>query len=156
MKWFSIQREVKYPQSGNKYRVFSMYDIHTGNIFFKLEIDYNKEVVYRFDCLSEYEAIKEDLKVFCLTLVPSYYKSFIQMLGKIEIKIYYNKYGDCTRYVDFTLAGVNLFGSYKLSELTLPLLCKELNKVFSEVIEFKQWMNMELRNYKIKLLTDVV
>ena len=88
--------------------------------------------------------------------VPSYYKSFITMLGRIEIRIYYNKYGDCTRYVDFTLAGVNLFGSYKLSELTLPLLCKELNKVFSEVIEFKHWMTKELRDYKIKVLTDEV
>ncbi len=92
--------------------------------------------------------------------VPSYYKSVaiykVPSIGRIEIKIYYNKYGDCTRYVDFTLAGVNLFGSYKLSELTLPLLCKELNKVFSEVIEFKHWMTKELRDYKIKVLTDEV
>ncbi len=96
MKWFSIQREVKYrnitiynPQSGNKYRVFSMYDIHTGNIFFKLEIDYNKEEVYRFDCLSEYEEIKEDLKVFCLTLEqdePYYYDKWIKPLFR-DIKI---------------------------------------------------------------------
>ena len=88
--------------------------------------------------------------------VSSYYKIFIPMLGKVEIKIYYNKHGAGTKYVDFMLGGVNLFGSYKLSELTLPLLCKELNKVFSEVIEFKHWMTKELRDYKIKVLTDEV
>ncbi len=82
--------------------------------------------------------------------VPSYYKIFIPMLGKVEIKIYYNKHGDGTKYVDFMLGGVNLFGCYKLSELTLPILCKELNKFFSKLIEFKDWMTIELRNYKIE------
>jgi len=88
--------------------------------------------------------------------VSSYYKIFIPMLGTVEIKIYYNKYGDCTRYIDFMLGGVNLFGSYKLSELTLPILCKEMNKFLSQDSKFKEWMTRELRNYKIKLLTDVV
>jgi hypothetical protein len=54
------------------------------------------------------------------------------------------------------LGGVNLFGSYKLSELTLPILCKEMNKFLSQDSKFKEWMTRELRNYKIKLLTDVV
>ncbi len=88
--------------------------------------------------------------------VPSYYKIFIPMLGVVEIKIYYNKYGDCVRYIDFMLGGVNLFGCYKLSELTLPILCKEMNKFLSQDSKFKEWMTRELRNYKIKLLTDVV
>jgi hypothetical protein len=82
--------------------------------------------------------------------VPSYYKIFIPMLGKVEIKIYYNKHGDGTKYVDFMLGGVNLFGCYKLSELTLPILCKELNKFLSQYSEFKEWMTIELRNYKIE------
>ena len=82
--------------------------------------------------------------------VPSYYKSFIPMLGKVEIKIYYNKDGDGTKYVDFMLGGVNLFGCYKLSELTLPILCKELNKFLSQDSKFKEWMTIELRNYKIE------
>lgn len=82
--------------------------------------------------------------------VPSYYKIFIPMLGKVEIKIYYNKDGDGTKYVDFMLGGVNLFGCYKLSELTLPILCKELNKFLSQDSKFKEWMTIELRNYKIE------
>ena len=82
--------------------------------------------------------------------VSSYYKIFIPMLGKVEIKIYYNKHGDGTKYVDFMLGGVNLFGCYKLSELTLPILCKELNKFLSQDSKFKEWMTIELRNYKIE------
>ncbi len=84
--------------------------------------------------------------------VPSYYKSFITMLGKAEIKIYYNKHGDCTKYVDFMLGGVNLFASYKLSELTFPILYKELNKLFNQDYRFQKWSKTELRNYKIKTL----
>jgi len=82
--------------------------------------------------------------------VPSYYKSFITMLGKVEIKIYYNKHGDGTKYIDFMLGGVNLFGSYKLSELTFPILYKELNKIFSQDYRFQKWSKTELRNYKIE------
>jgi hypothetical protein len=82
--------------------------------------------------------------------VPSYYKIFIPMLGKVEIFINYNKDGDGTKYVDFFLGGVNLFGCYKLSELTLPILCKELNKFLSQDLKFKEWMTIELRNYKIE------
>jgi hypothetical protein len=82
--------------------------------------------------------------------VPSYYKIFIPMLGKVEIKIYYNKHADGTKYIDFMLGGVNLFGSYKVNELTLPILCKELNKFLSQDLKFKEWMTIELRNYKIE------
>jgi hypothetical protein len=32
--------------------------------------------------------------------VPSYYKAFVQMLGKVEIRIYYNKHGDGTKSVN--------------------------------------------------------
>jgi hypothetical protein len=82
--------------------------------------------------------------------VQSYYKIFIPMAGTVEIKIHYNKHGDGTKYVDFKLGGVNLFGCYKLSELTLPILCKELNKFLSQDSKFKDWMTTELRNYKIE------
>lgn len=87
--------------------------------------------------------------------VPSYYKSFVPMLGKIEIKIYYNKHGDGTKYVDFMLGGVNLFGCYKLKELDFTTLHKELSKMFGSDQKFIEWSKIELRNYKINSLYEV-
>ena len=87
--------------------------------------------------------------------VPSYYKSFVPMLGKVEIKIYYNKHADGTKYVDFMLAGVNLFGCHKLKDLNLTTLCEELNKIFGSDKRFIEWSTTELRNYKIDLLHEI-
>jgi hypothetical protein len=84
--------------------------------------------------------------------VPSYYKS---MFGKVEIKIYYNKHGDGTKYVDFVLAGVNLFGCCKLKDLNFETLHSELNKIFRSDHRFQEWSKIELRNYKIESLYEV-
>ena len=94
-----------------------------------------------------------DGKIF--NRVPSYYKSSITMLGKVEIKIYYNKHGDGTKYVDFMLAGANLFGCYKLKELNFTTLHKELSKMFGSDHRFIKWSKIELRNYKINSLYEV-
>jgi hypothetical protein len=87
--------------------------------------------------------------------VPSYYKAFLPNLGKVEISIYYNKHGDGTKYVDFLLAGVNLFGCYKLKELDFKTLHKELSKMFGSDQKFIEWSKIELRNYKINSLYEV-
>jgi hypothetical protein len=84
--------------------------------------------------------------------VPSYYKS---SFGKVEIKIYYNKHGDGTKYVDFVLAGVNLFGCCKLKDLNFETLHSELNKIFRSDHRFQEWSKIELRNYKIESLYEV-
>jgi len=87
--------------------------------------------------------------------VPSYYKAFVPNLGKVEISIYYNKHGDGTKYVDFLLAGVNLFGCCKLKDLNFETLHSELNKIFRSDHRFQEWSKIELRNYKIDLLNEV-
>ena len=94
-----------------------------------------------------------DDKIF--NRVPSYYKSSITMFGKVEIKIYYNKHGDGTKYVDFVLAGVNLFGCCKLKDLNFETLHSELNKIFRSDHRFQEWSKVELRNYKIESLYEV-
>ena len=94
-----------------------------------------------------------DGKVF--NRVPSYYKTFIPMLGKLEISISYNKHGDATKYVDFMLAGVNLFGCYKLKDLDFETLHIELNKVFWFDEKFIEWSKIEFRNYKIESLSKL-
>jgi hypothetical protein len=91
--------------------------------------------------------------------VPSYYKGYpassFHGVGKVEIKIYCNKHGDGTKYVDFILAGVNLFGCYKLKELDFTTLHKELSKMFGLDRKFIEWSKIELRNYKINSLYEV-
>jgi len=87
--------------------------------------------------------------------VPSYYKAFVPNLGKVEISIYYNKHGDGTKYVDFLLAGVNLFGCCKLKDLNFETLHSELNKIFRSDHRFQEWSKIELRNYKIDLLYEL-
>ena len=87
--------------------------------------------------------------------VPSYYKSFVPKFGKVEISIYCNKHGDGTKYVDFMLAGVNLFGCCKLKDLNFETLHSELNKIFRSDHRFQEWSKIELRNYKIDLLYEL-
>ena len=87
--------------------------------------------------------------------VPSYYKAFIPMLGKVEIRIYYNKHGDGTRWVDFTIGGSNLYAVHKLKDMTFETLYTELNKIMGKDQRFIEWSKVELRNYKIDLLNEV-
>lgn len=94
-----------------------------------------------------------DGKIF--NRVPSYYKAFIPMLGKIEIRIYYNKHGDGTKWVDFTIGGVNLYACHKLKDLDLTTLFKELNKILGNDQKFIEWSTKELRDYKINSLYEV-
>jgi len=87
--------------------------------------------------------------------VPSLYKIFIPMLGKLEIRIYYNKHGDGTKWVDFTIGDVNLYACHKLKDLDFTTLCKELNKILGSDKRFIEWSKIELRNYKIDLLHEI-
>ena len=94
-----------------------------------------------------------DDKIF--NRVPSYYKAFIQMLGKVEINIYYNKHGDGAKWVDFTIGGVNLYAVHKLKDMTFETLYLELNKIMGKDQRFIDWSKIELRNYKIESLYEV-
>lgn len=94
-----------------------------------------------------------DGKIF--NRVPSYYKMFIPMLGKLEIRIYHNKHDNNIKYIDFTIGGVNLFACHKLKDLDLTTLCKELNKILGLDQRFIEWSTKELRDYKINSLYEV-
>jgi len=87
--------------------------------------------------------------------VPSLYKIFIPMLGKLEIRIYYNEHGDGTKWVDFTIGGTNLYACHKLKDMTFETLYTELNKIISKDQRFIEWSKVELRNYKIDSLYEV-
>lgn len=86
--------------------------------------------------------------------VPSLYKIFVPNLGRLEIRIYYNKHGDGTKWVDFTIAGINLYATHKLKDLDLTTLCNELNKILGSDKRFVEWSTKELRNYKINSLYE--
>jgi len=86
--------------------------------------------------------------------VPSYYKMFMPLLGKLEIRIYYNKHGDGTKWVDFTIGGVNLYACHKLKDLDITTLCGELNKILGSDKRFVEWSTKELRDYKINSLYE--
>jgi hypothetical protein len=87
--------------------------------------------------------------------VPTNYKAFIQMLGKIEIHIYYNKHSDKVKWVDFTIGGTNLYACHKLKDMTFETLYTELNKIMGRDQRFIEWSKVELRNYKIDSLYEV-
>ena len=87
--------------------------------------------------------------------VPSLYKAFIPNLGKVEIRIYYNKHGDGTRWVDFTIGDVNLYAVHKLKDMTFETLYTELNKIMGRDQRFIEWSKIELRNYKIDSLYEI-
>jgi len=84
MKWFSVQIVPVYPQQGCKdkyYRVLNLYDIHTGDIFFKLEVDVNNS--YTHQSLEDYVSISDGLKELALTMEedrPYSYSRYIKPL----------------------------------------------------------------------------
>jgi hypothetical protein len=89
--------------------------------------------------------------------VPSYYKMFIPMLGKLEIRIYYNKHGDKIKWVDFNFCG--LYASHKLKDLDIKTLISELNRIIGSDKRFSdkrfiEWSTKELRDYKINSLYE--
>lgn len=86
--------------------------------------------------------------------VPSYYKMFIPNFGRFEIRIYYTKHSDGTKWVDFNAPSNNLFASHKLKDLDLTTLCKELNKILGYDQRFIEWSTKELRDYKINSLYE--
>lgn len=86
--------------------------------------------------------------------MPSYYKMFIPMVGKLEIRIYYNKHGDRVKWVDFNIGGVDLYACHKLKDLDLTTLCEELNKILGRDQRFIEWSTKELRDYKINSLYE--
>lgn len=69
MKWFSVEIDTKYHKPDESYRIFSLYDIQTGDIFFKLEVDFNnKNCPYFHQSLDPYLPISDGLKELTLTM----------------------------------------------------------------------------------------
>ena len=79
----------------------------------------------------------------------SYYYSHVPMIVKFEISVYYGH--DRKKCVVFSDPG-NSYTSYKLEDLDLIKLVKELDKFWSWDKNFKTWAITELRNYNINIL----
>ena len=84
MKWFSVEinkvRITTTPNS-NLPIVYSLYDIHTGDIFFKLEVDVINN--YTHQSLEDYVSISDGLKELALTMEedrPYSYSRYIKPL----------------------------------------------------------------------------
>lgn len=84
IKWFSVNIEILNRKPDEAYRIFNLYDIRTGDIFFKLEVDFNnKTMPYYYQTLDPYESIGEELKELALTMEedqPYHYDRYIKPL----------------------------------------------------------------------------
>jgi hypothetical protein len=81
MKWFSVQIvPVNHKQIDNY--TLNLYDIHTGDIFFKLEVDVINNN-YTHQSLENFESISDGLKELALTMKedqPYSYSKYITPL----------------------------------------------------------------------------
>ena len=81
MKWFSVQIvPVNHKQIDNY--TLNLYDIHTGDIFFKLEVDVINNN-YTHQSLEDYVSISDGLKELALTMKedqPYSYSKYITPL----------------------------------------------------------------------------
>ena len=84
MKWFSVEiSKVRITTTPNSDLpiVLNLYDIHTGDIFFKLEVDVNNS--YTHQSLEDYVSISNGLKELALTMEedrPYSYSRYIKPL----------------------------------------------------------------------------
>ena len=82
MKWFSVQI-VPVDRKHDNYTL-NLYDIHTGDIFFKLEVDVNNKNCPHFhQSLEDFESISDGLKELALTMKedqPYSYSKYITPL----------------------------------------------------------------------------
>ena len=64
MKWFVLERNVKYYRDGSKFREFHLYNVRSGNIFYKLKIyeDGSNEI----QTLHFFEDIKNEIHTLIL------------------------------------------------------------------------------------------
>jgi hypothetical protein len=85
-------------------------------------------------------------------MVPALYQVYLGSGNGLKIMIKYHTNKE--KYVDFTWGGRNLYASHKLKDMTLLILCDELNKFLSKNEKFTTWMNRELRDWKIENLVD--
>lgn len=80
--------------------------------------------------------------------VPTNYKSIKINYIRLYIELYRLKYGDGDLHISFNLNKTNLYATYKLRDLTLPILIKELDKFFLSNKDYK----IRVRNLKINSL----
>jgi hypothetical protein len=87
MKWFSVEiSKVRITTTPNSDLpiVYSLYDIRTGDIFFKLEVDVNnKNCTHFHQSLEDFESISDGLKELALTMKedqPYSYSKYITPL----------------------------------------------------------------------------
>jgi hypothetical protein len=67
MDWFAVEIEnIKCGSEG--YRIFRLYDIRSGDVFFHLEVDFNNKNPYHNQTTQEYESVVEQLKELALTM----------------------------------------------------------------------------------------
>ena len=63
MKFFSLQRDIKYNNDGSKYREFNLYNVRTGTIFccLKMYSDIDMSRIYEIETLDFFTEIKDEL-----------------------------------------------------------------------------------------------
>lgn len=98
MKFFSLQREVKYTDGkghlGKKHRVFKLYNIRTGTVFCELKIysyEDRYEIRYEIEVLDFFEPIKDRfydliLRDFSEEEAYSYDKWLLPLFREMKLK----------------------------------------------------------------------
>jgi hypothetical protein len=85
--------------------------------------------------------------------VPTHYKCRLGYVT-LNIKLFRQKYGNGNVWVDFELNNISLY-SHKISELTLPTLVKELDKILDSIPDIQHLKKVErYKEWRISCLID--
>ena len=70
MRFFSMERNVKYNLDGSKYREFRVYNVRSGNVFYIINI--YDDGSYEIETLDFFNEIKDDLYTLIMMDIVSY------------------------------------------------------------------------------------
>lgn len=95
--------------------------------------------------------------------VPTYYKCRLGYVS-LNIRLFRQKHGNGDIWVDFELNNINLYSSYKLNELTLSTLVKELDKIknlpntrhLKKVERYMEWRLTRLVDHRNDIIESIL
>lgn len=95
--------------------------------------------------------------------VPTYYKCRLGYVS-LNIRLFRQKHSNGDIWVDFELNNINLYSSYKLNELTLSTLVKELDKIknfpntrhLKKVERYMEWRLTRLVDHRNDIIESIL
>lgn len=96
-------------------------------------------------------------------VIHTYYKCRLGYVS-LNIRLFRQKHGNGDIWVDFELNNINLYSSYKLNELTLSTLVKELDKIknlpntrhLKKVERYMEWRLTRLVDHRNDIIESIL